>query len=92
MYDNNDRYRLGLPATPAQTWPQITDYSPDRQPSHSRIAFEHAADGARIVMLAVRGLGVVCIVTEGHPITGRMQMRGTRTFTREEIGYAPGVI
>lgn len=91
--DNNDRYRLGLPEKPAQEWGRIDDFHPDRHPSFSRIAFEWSTDAkTRLVMLAVRGLGVICIATEGDRDSGRMQVRGLSTFTREEIGYAPEVI
>lgn len=93
MYDGNDRYRLGLPEKPAQVWDRIDDFSPDHHPSFSRIAFEWSKDNhTRLVMLAVRGLGVLCLMTEGHPETGRMQLRGAAEFTKEEIGYAPGVL
>lgn len=90
-WDQN-RDRLGLPQQPRQEWTQIADYSPDSQPSHSRLASEFAADGSRVLMMAVRGLGVVCITMVGHPLTGKFQLRGARTFDKGEVGYAPGVI
>lgn len=90
--DNSDRYRLGLPEKPAQVWERIDDFSPDAHPSFSRIAFEWSKDNkTRLVMLAVRGLGVVCIATEGDRDSGRMQIRGGSTFSKEELGYAPQV-
>lgn len=93
MYDGSDRYRLGLPEKPAQVWERIDDFNPDAHPSFSRIEFGWSKDEkTRLVMVAVRGLGVLCIATEGDKESGRMQVRGGFEFSREELGYAPGVI
>lgn len=90
---DTDRDRLGLPQQPRQTWNQIDDFSPDRNPSASRLEVAWSSDDkTRLVMLAVRGLGVVCIATEAFPLTGKMQIRGASVYSKEEIGYAPHVI
>lgn len=72
---------------------QCVDFNPDRRPSASRLETVWSTDDkTRLVMLAIRGVGVVCIATEAFPSTGKMQIRGGFAFGKEELGYAPGVI
>ena len=75
-------------------WKAIDDFNPDHQPSHSAIHID--ALGERVVcVLQVKGLGVLVFAAQPPDYsdpTGKVKFEGTLAmFTKEEIGYSPGL-
>jgi hypothetical protein len=81
--DASDRDRMGL-SRREYPWPEIKDYNPDHQPSHTDWCAVDSADGSTYWLLGIRGLGVLVMCANEFGDDA-----GVSIVTLAELGYAP---
>lgn len=92
MYGSESSYSAGN-----KSWAPIENYNPDCNASFSQwFCKERDHIGCRyLVIFQVRGLGVMCVEAIWHSSSGEKpgywEELEMGIFTKEDIGYAPGL-